>query len=77
MVTMFKTPGIDQVYCYITVNGGGKIAVISGTGLTNAYQSGSASLIYRLQAGDEVSLSSCYGLDHVDQIASFTGFRIS
>jgi hypothetical protein len=75
--TLFRSPGVFESACSFNVNGILKLGVNSGTGVNDGYQSGSASVVYRLKAGDIVILSSCSGQDHLYRLSSFTGFRVS
>lgn len=75
--SLFRSPGIRESECSISVNGVDQLAVNSGTDLNGGYQSGSSSLVYRLKAGDIVILSGCVGQDHMYEYSSFTGFRVS
>ncbi|XP_060601320.1 complement C1q and tumor necrosis factor-related protein 9A-like [Ruditapes philippinarum] len=75
--TLFRKPGLRESACDFSVNGIDQLSVNSGTDVNAGYQSGSASLVYRLKAGDIVMLSDCIGINYLYAFSSFTGFRVS
>ncbi|XP_060605293.1 C1q-related factor-like [Ruditapes philippinarum] len=75
--TLIRKSGADNFVCGFYVNGIRKLIVNSDTGANDGYQSGSASLVYRLKAGDIVMLSECLGQDQMTFFSTFTGFRVS
>ncbi|XP_060583984.1 uncharacterized protein LOC132740150 isoform X2 [Ruditapes philippinarum] len=75
--TMHRSPGARESACGFYVNSINKLTVYSGNGVNDGFQSGSASLVYRLNTGDIVELSHCRGIDHMYFLSSFTGFRVS
>jgi hypothetical protein len=76
--TVFRSPGLRESACSFSINGIGKLTVNSGTDVSEGYQSGSASFVYRLKAGDIVVISDCSGIDPLyRRFSSFTGFRVS
>ena len=75
--TIIREEGIGVAFCNIRVNAQNRIQVIANNvnSPSSGYPSGSATLVVRLSAGDEVYLSHCSGT-HIFSDSSFSGVLI-